>query len=81
MLFFGGCLPVRLGFAYAASVANPVQLQTMGIAAAVVSFLLLLTWISSFSLTRKPNRGFFGGPIWWNYTRPVHALMYMLFAV
>jgi hypothetical protein len=49
----------------------------MGIISIIIGFLLFMTWISG----NRNKYGFFGGPVWWNHLRPVHASMYTLFGI
>ncbi len=49
----------------------------MGLVALIASVLFFFVWLSG----SRQDRGFFGGKVWWNWTRPVHAAMLGLFAV
>jgi len=60
-----------------AKIANPTYLQYMGYVAllpAIGFFYIFLTG------SRKTGAEVFGGTIWWNDLRPVHGLLYLLFA-
>lgn len=66
--FYLGCLPVRLALAeYHASIPflRPIALAVG------------LTWFAGL-----PNSevGFFGGPAWWANYRPLHGLIWLLYA-
>ena len=87
--FFGVCLPVRIALAFALYVINTEAVEcgtdcigghlvlrwlTFGAAAViVVSFI--------YQDTRRKNRGFFGGKIWWNNWRKVNILNYFAAAM
>ena len=77
ILFLIGCIGTRTLFVYLAKNANRTYLQYMGylsILPAIGFFYLFLTG------SRKTGPEVFGGKIWWNKLRPVHALLYFLFA-
>jgi len=75
-LFLIGCMGARLLLAYLASVANKTWLRVMGYLALLPAIGFLYLFVSG---TRN-TVGAFGEKIWWNSLRPVHALMYGLFA-
>ena len=77
LLFLIGCLGTRTLFVYLAKNANRIYLEYMGylsILPAVGFFYLFLTD------SRKTGPEVFGNKIWWNNLRPIHGLMYFLFA-
>ena len=77
LLFLIGCLGTRTLFVYLAKNANRIYLEYMGylsILPAVGFFYLFL------SGSRKTGPEVFGNKIWWNNLRPIHGLMYFLFA-
>jgi hypothetical protein len=75
--FLFGCIVVRSLFVVAARKANKEQLKLMG-------YLALLPAIGFFYIfltgSRKTGRETFGGKLWWNDLRPIHGLLYALFA-
>ena len=77
LLFLIGCIGTRSLLVYLAKIANKTYLQYMG-------YLSLLPAIGFFYIfltgSRKTGREVFGGKIWWNDLRPIHGLMYFLFA-
>ena len=77
LLFLIGCIGTRSLFVYLAKNANRTYLQYMG-------YLSLLPAIGFFYLfltgSRKTGAEVFGDKIWWNNLRPVHGLIYFLFA-
>jgi hypothetical protein len=77
LLFLIGCIGTRTVFVYLAKNANVTYLKYMGylsILPAVGFFYLFLTG------SRKTGPEVFGDKIWWNDLRPIHGLMYFLFA-
>ena len=77
VLFLVGCMGIRFLFAFLAKKANKSILLAMGLLALlpVIGFFYLF-----FSGKRKTGPETFGANIWWNNLRPVHALLYGLFA-
>ena len=77
LLFLFGCIGTRTLFVYLAKKANRIYLKYIGylsILPAVGFFYLYLTG------SRKTGPEVFGNKIWWNDSRPIHGLMYFLFA-
>jgi hypothetical protein len=83
MLFFGVCIPVRAGLAYAAyrvaRASGEVARWAMHVLRAFVS-LVILGWVR-IMLFRPRDTGpeTFGAPIWWKPHRLVHAAAYATF--
>ena len=77
LLFIFGCIGTRSLFVYLAKNANTTYLRYMG-------YLAILPAIGFFYLfltdSRKTGPEVFGDKIWWNNLRPIHGLMYALFA-
>ena len=77
LLFLIGCIGTRTLLVCLAKNANVTYLKYMGylsILPAVGFFYLYLTG------SRKTGPEVFGNKIWWNDSRPIHGLMYFLFA-
>lgn len=77
LLFLIGCIGTRSLFVYLAKNTNKTYLQYMGYLAilpAIGFFYLFLTG------SRKTGSEVFGDKIWWNNLRPIHGIMYALFA-
>lgn len=73
VLFLFFCIPLRLFIAYSVYKRDHVDL---------FKFILLfigLGFVRNYALDLRKN-GFFGGEIWWNNLRPLHALNYLLAA-
>ena len=77
VLFLFACIGTRSFFVYLAKNANSTYLKYMG-------YLSILPAIGFFYLflsgSRKTGAEVFGNKIWWNNLRPIHGLMYFLFA-
>ena len=77
ILFLFGCIGTRSLLVYLAKIANKTFLMYLGYLAILpaIGFLYLY-----FSGTRKTGSEVFGDKIWWNNLRPIHGLLYFLFA-
>jgi len=75
ILLFSVCIAVRTFIAYLAYLATPPYLQYMGVVAILPAMGHIYLF---FNDTRK--KGFFEGKLWWNYLRPIHGVLYGLFA-
>ena len=77
LLFLIGCIGTRTLFVYIAKNINTKYLLYLG-------YLALLPAIGFFYIyftgTRQTGAEVFGEKIWWNDLRPVHGLLYALFA-
>lgn len=77
LLFLIGCIGTRALFVYLAKHADKTYLRYMGylsILPAIGFFYLFLTG------SRKTGVEVFGDKIWWNNLRPIHGVLYLLFA-
>jgi hypothetical protein len=77
LLFFIGCIGSRLLLVYLAKIANKTYLQYMGYFAVLPAIGFFYFFLTG---TRKTGPEVFGGKIWWNNMRPVHGIIYALFA-
>ena len=77
LLFLTACMGTRILLAILAKKANKSLLLIMGVLALlpVIGFFYLF-----FSGKRKTGVETFGAKIWWNNLRPVHGILYLLFA-
>lgn len=77
ILFLFGCIAARSLLVYIAKTTNKTFLMFLG-------YIALLPAIGFFYLyftgTRKTGAEVFGDKIWWNNLRPIHGLLYSLFA-
>lgn len=77
LLFLVGCIGLRTLIAYGAKIASKTVLMYMGYVAIIVGLGFLTIY---FTGSRKTGGETFGDKIWWNDLRPVHGLIYLLFA-
>lgn len=77
LLFLIGCIGTRSLFVILAKNANETYLKYMGYLALIpaIGFMYIF-----FTGSRQTGAEVFGGKIWWNNLRPLHALFYILFA-
>lgn len=76
LLFLLGCIGTRLLFTFV-SYKHPQLLQLLGTAALVPGLgFLILYWFN----LRQTGFESFEKIIWWNHLRPVHGMLYLLFA-
>ena len=77
LLFIGLCVPSRFILMYIAKILPTKYLRYMG-------FLLLgpvIGWSHSYFTWSTKSLGAFGGPVWWNKMRPIHAGFYFIFSL
>ena len=77
LLFFIGCIGVRLFFVYLAKSIQLKYLPYLGYLALLPALGFTYIFLTG---SRETGAEVFGEKIWWNYLRPVHALFYGLFA-
>jgi hypothetical protein len=78
LLFLGGCIVTRLLFVYLAYKLPLFALKIMGIIALFISIgFFVIFWFG----LRKSGPETMGDKIWWNSLRPVHSLLYLIFAI
>ena len=77
LLFLVGCIGIRTLFIIAAKNSPVIYLKYMGYLALLpaIGFVYIF-----FTGSRQTGAEVFGGKIWWNDLRPIHALLYFLFA-
>jgi hypothetical protein len=76
-LFLFGCIGTRLMFVYVAKTQTDF-LPYMAFIAVLIASGLMYFYLTG---TRTTGPEVFGEKIWWNHLRPIHATMYMLFAI
>jgi hypothetical protein len=77
LLFLLGCIPTRLFFVYLAKTVSLSYLPILGYLALLPAFGFTYLF---FSGKRTSGPETFGEKIWWNNLRPLHALLYFVFA-
>lgn len=77
LLFLIGCIGIRSLFVYMAATLPLNWLKVMAIPAMLIALGFTIIFIGGF---RKTGIETGGDKIWWNSLRPVHAIIYALFA-
>jgi hypothetical protein len=77
LLFLIGCMGVRFLFVYIAKTVDEQKLKYMGYLALLPAIGFMLIYLTG---SRKTGPETFGSKIWWNNLRPIHSLLYFLFA-
>lgn len=77
LMFLLGCIPVRIGFMLIAKNYTN-YLRVMSYFALIISIGFFYIF---FTASRKTGRETLGDKIWWDKLRPVHGLLYLLFAI
>ena len=77
MLFLIACIGSRLLLVYIAKTINIKFLKYMGYLLLIPSFGFFYIYLTG---KRKTGVEVFGDKIWWNNLRPIHGLLYLLFA-
>jgi len=78
IMFICGCIVARLLLVLLAKNVSPTHLRLLGYLSLIPAIGFLIIY---FGDLRKTGREVMGNVIWWNELRPVHAIMYILFAV
>lgn len=77
LLFIIGCIGTRSLFVYVAKNAGPKYLPLLGYLALLPAIGFMYIYLTG---SRQTGAEVFGGKIWWNDLRPLHSLLYLLFA-
>jgi hypothetical protein len=77
LLFLFGCIGIRTLLVYIAKTTSTKFLMYMGYLAIPIGFSFLYLF---FGGLRKTGPEVFGEKIWWNDLRPIHGILYLLFA-
>ena len=78
LLFLIGCIGVRSMLVILAKSINIKYLPYMGYLALIPAIGFIIIYLAGL---RKTGREVFGDIIWWNDIRPIHAVLYILFAL
>lgn len=76
-LFLFGCISIRFILVYIAKNINMNYLPYMGALATIPAIGFIYIYVNDL---RKSGLEVFGDKIWWNMLRPIHAILYLLFA-
>jgi hypothetical protein len=77
LLFLIGCIGVRSLFVIIAKNINTENLKYLGFLALIPAIGFMYIYLTG---TRKTGPETFGEKIWWNDLRPLHSILYFLFA-
>ena len=77
LLFLIGCIGTRALFVYVAKNASAKYLPLLGYLALLPAIGFMYIFLTG---SRKTGGEVFGEKIWWNDLRPIHSLLYFLFA-
>jgi hypothetical protein len=76
--FLGGCIIVRSLIAYLAYSIDSNWLPLMGL----IALIPVIGWLYIYFVSpRNTGPEVFGGTIWWNKLRPLHAMFWLAFAI
>ena len=76
-LFLFGCIGSRIAFTVLSAYSTGVMLQFLG----VIALLFVIGWMYIIFIgKRDTGPEVFGEKIWWKHLRPIHALLWGLFA-
>ncbi len=77
LLFLLLCIPIRIIFVLVAKTINKKYLPYCGYIGLIISIGFAYIYIFN---KRKTGNETFGKKIWWNSLRPIHSLIYLIFA-
>ena len=77
LMFLIGCIGVRSLFVLIAKYINIKYLKYLGYLALLPAIGFIYIYVTG---SRKTGAETFGEKIWWNHLRPIHAILYFLFA-
>jgi hypothetical protein len=77
LMFLIGCIGTRSLFVIIAKYINTKYLKYLGYLALLPAIGFMYIYLTG---TRKTGAEVFGEKIWWNNLRPIHSILYFLFA-
>jgi hypothetical protein len=77
LLFLVGCIGTRLLLVYISKNIDKQYLPYLGYLAMIIAIGFVYIFLTG---SRKTGAEVFGDKIWWNNLRPIHALLYAIFA-
>ena len=77
LMFLIGCIGFRLLFVIIAKNINTKYLKYLGYLALLPAIGFIYIYLTG---SRKTGMEVFGEKIWWNNLRPIHSILYFLFA-
>jgi len=78
IMFIFGCMVARVSLLLLAKNVGPKYLRLLGFLCLLLAIGFLTIYLGDL---RKTGVEVNGNEIWWNELRPVHAVMYLLFAI
>lgn len=78
LLFLIGCIGTRLFLVYLAKTVTTKYLNLLGYLALIPAIGFTYIYLTD---SRKTGAEVFGDKIWWNNLRPIHAMLYGIFAL
>ena len=82
ILFFTGCLPIRLLLTFLAYISLRHDYSSLKCILISITFIIGIGfWIIYMKGWRKKGFETLGQPLWWNHLRPLYGTMYLLFSV
>jgi hypothetical protein len=76
LLFLIGCIGTRVLFVVIAKYINKKYLKYLGYLALLPAIGFMYLYLTG----ARKGLGAFGEKIWWNHLRPIHSILYFLFA-
>lgn len=76
LLFLFGCIALRLLFVYIAKTLDNKYLPYLGI----LALGPIIGWLVIMFIKPRDTGAEAGGKIWWKPIRPIHLILYMIFA-
>ena len=77
LMFLLGCIGMRLAFVVIAKNINARYLKYLGYLTLLPAIGFMFIYLTG---SRKTGMETFGEKIWWNNLRPIHSILYFLFA-
>ena len=77
LMFLIGCIGIRILFVIIAIYISTAYLKYLGYLALLPAIGFMYIYLTG---TRKTGPEVFGEKIWWNHLRPIHSILYFLFA-
>ena len=78
IMFIFGCMVARVSLVLLAKNVSPKYLRILGFLSLIPAIGFITIYLGEL---RKTGGEVIGNKIWWNELRPVHAVMYLLFAI
>ena len=77
LMFLIGCIGIRSIFVIIAKNINTIYLKYLGYLAIAPAIGFMYIYLTG---SRKTGAEVFGEKIWWNSLRPIHSILYFMFA-